>query len=57
LKETKPELAKRVLDFSFGVASALNGSVDKAAAKVFIISRDAGRSDEESAYLRDKGII
>ena len=57
LKETKPELAKRVLDFSFGVASALNGSVDKAADKVFIISRDAGLSDEESAYLRDKGII
>ena len=46
-----------MLDFSFGVASALNGSVDKAADKVFIISRDAGLSDEESAYLRDKGII
>lgn len=57
LRETKPELAKRVLDFSFGVASALNGSVDKAAEKVFIISRDDGLSDEESAYLRDKGII
>lgn len=57
LKETKPELAKRVLDFSFGVASALNGSVDKAAEKVFIISRDEGLSDEDSAYLRDKGII
>ena len=57
LKETKPELAKRVLDFSFGVASALNGSVDKAAEKVFIISRDDGLSDEDSAYLRDKGII
>ncbi|MGN0072225.1 MAG: cell division protein SepF [Coriobacteriales bacterium] len=57
LKETKPELAKRVLDFSFGVASALNGSVDKAAEKVFIISRSDALSDEESAYLRSMGII
>jgi FtsZ-interacting cell division protein YlmF len=56
--ETKPALAKRILDFSFGVASALNLNVDKAADRVFVIAKgDGALSDEDRAYLVSKGIL
>lgn len=58
LSATSAELAKRVLDFSFGVASALNGTVDKEGAKTFIISKmSRNLSDDERAYLRTQGAI
>lgn len=58
LTGTRPELAKRILDFSFGVAFALDGSVEKEADRVFVISRGSTRlSDADTAYLRDQGIL
>ena len=57
LRATKPELAKRILDFSFGVACALNGTVDKAGDRVFIITKGVGLNAVESEYLRSKGLV
>lgn len=56
--ETKPVLAKRILDFSFGVASALNLNVDKAADRVFVIAKGGDAlSDDDRAYLVTKGVL
>lgn len=57
LKETPDALAKRVLDFSFGVSSALDASVDCIADKVFVIARGAALSEAERACLRSQGIL
>lgn len=55
---TKPALAKRILDFSFGVASALNQNVDKAADRVFVISRGSEMLNEEDRkFLVKKGVL
>lgn len=55
---TKSELAKRILDFSFGVASALNKNVDKADDKVFVISKGTEMlSADEREYLVKKGVL
>lgn len=52
LKATRDDLSKRILDFSFGVASALDASVDCISDKVFAITRGAALSDAERASLR-----
>ena len=57
LKSTPDELAKRVLDFSFGVSSALDASVDCIADKVFVIARGAALSESERASLQTQGIL
>lgn len=58
LAGTKSELAKRILDFSFGVASALNKNVDKADEKVFVISKGTEMlSVDEREYLVKKGVL
>lgn len=58
LKNTRSELAKRILDFSFGVASALGGRVEKLDDKVFLITHNpSGLSDKERRQLVDAGII
>ncbi len=58
VEETKPALAKRILDFSFGVASALNLNVDKAAERVFIISKGSEMlTSEEREYLNKQGVL
>ena len=58
VQDTKPALAKRILDFSFGVASALNQNVDKAADRVFVISKGSEMlSKEERAYLVKEGVL
>ena len=54
---TQPDLMKRVLDFSFGVASALSASVECAADKVFVISRGAALSTAERQALAKQGIL
>jgi len=54
----RPELAKRILDFSFGVVSALGGSVEKVSDKVFMLSHSTvGITADEEHRLRDAGII
>lgn len=57
LRATPDSLAKRVLDFSFGVSSALDARVDCVADKVFVIARGAGLSDSERASLRSQGVL
>ena len=58
VQDTKPALAKRILDFSFGVASALNQNVDKAADRVFVISKGSEMlSKEEREYLVKEGVL
>ena len=59
LKSTKPDLAKRILDFSFGVASALNGTVDKVADRVFVFAQGGGTglTQAERDYLFKQGVL
>jgi cell division inhibitor SepF len=52
LRSTRPELAKRILDFSFGVASALEGQVDRHIDRVYIFTRNGPLTDEERAAVR-----
>jgi cell division inhibitor SepF len=57
LRNTPSDLSKRVLDFSFGVASALDASVDSPAEKVFVITRGQALSAGEMQTLREEGVI
>lgn len=57
LRNTPSQLSKRILDFSFGVASALDASVDCIADKVFAITRGSALSDAENLKLRGQGVI
>ncbi len=57
LSSTDPALARRVLDFAFGAASALSASVDCPADKVFVISRGAALSTAERQNLAKQGIL
>ncbi len=57
LYNTPDQLAKRILDFSFGVSSALDASVECVADKVFVIIRGNGLSPEERMSLRNQGIL
>lgn len=57
LRNTPDHLAKRILDFSFGVSSALDASVDCIADKVFAIIRGRSLSTEEQQNLRNQGVL
>lgn len=57
LKAVPADLSKRVLDFSFGVASALDANVDCIGDKAFAITRYAQLSDAETMRLRGQGIL
>ena len=57
LRNTPDALAKRILDFSFGVSSALGASVDGLADKVFVIARGSGLTETERASLRNQGVL
>ncbi|WP_165173834.1 cell division protein SepF [Adlercreutzia sp. ZJ242] len=57
LGEAPDALAKRVLDFSFGVASALEASVECVADKVFVVARGSGLSEVERMNLRNQGVL
>lgn len=57
LRNTPDNLAKRILDFSFGVSSALDASVDCVAEKVFVITRGAGLTEVERMNLRNQGVL
>ena len=57
LRSTDSALAKRVLDFSFGVASALDARVDCVADKTFIVVQGADLSLEERHRLQKQGIL
>lgn len=57
LHATPEGLAKRVLDFSFGVSSALDATVDCVADKVFAITCGTALSEAEKAALRGQGVL
>lgn len=57
LRTTDSALSKRVLDFSFGVASALNAQVDYVADKTFVILVGGPLTLEERSRLRHLGVL
>ena len=57
LRNTPSQLSKRILDFSFGVASALDATVDCISDKVFAITRVTALTDAELGRLRGQGVI
>lgn len=58
LQSTDPELSKRLIDFSSGLTYALNGSMQRVADKVFLLTpRNVEVSAEERARLIDRGFF
>ena len=57
MRNTPDELSKRILDFSFGVASALDANVECPGEKVFAIARGNGLSEDEKTRLRNQGAL
>lgn len=57
LRNTPDHLAKRILDFSFGVSAALDASAECVADKVFVILRGASLSEAELTALRGQGVL
>lgn len=57
LTSTPSDLGRRILDFSFGVASALGGSVERLADRVFLLQKGNPLSESEREQLRRQGII
>jgi len=52
LTAVRPELAKRILDFSFGVTSAFEGQVDRYADRVYILTCNGALSEAELGQIR-----
>ena len=57
LRQTDPALSKRVLDFSFGVASALTAQVECVAEKTFVILQGRELTLEEKHKLAKQGVL
>jgi cell division inhibitor SepF len=58
LQGTDTELSKRLIDFSSGLTYALNGSMQRVADKVFLLTpRNVEVSAEERARLIDRGFF
>lgn len=57
LTSVAPDLMKRMLDFSFGAASALDASVEAVGNRVFAITRGMPLSDAERSDLQSMGVI
>lgn len=57
LRQTDPALSKRVLDFSFGVASALTAQVDCLAEKTFVVLQGKELTLEENHNLAKQGVL
>ena len=57
MRNTPDDLSKRILDFSFGVASALEANVECPGAKVFAIARGNGLTEAEKLSLRSQGVL
>ena len=57
LRQTDAALSKRVLDFSFGVASALTAQVDCLAEKTFVILQGKELTLEEKHNLAKQGVL
>ncbi len=58
LQNAEAELAKRLIDFSSGLTYALNGSMQRVADKVFLLTpRNVELSAEERARMVDRGFF
>lgn len=57
LRQTDPALSKRILDFSFGVASALTAQVDCLAEKTFVVLQGKELTLEEKHNLAKQGVL
>lgn len=57
LTQTAADLSRRILDFSFGAAAALDASVECVDDKVFVINRGEALSAAERGELRARGLI
>ncbi|HSK15212.1 MAG TPA: cell division protein SepF [Gaiellaceae bacterium] len=58
LQSTDAELSKRLIDFASGLTYALNGSMQRVADKVFLLTpRNVEVSAEERARLIDRGFF
>lgn len=57
LRNTQEALGKRILDFSFGVACALDAQVECVSGHVFAITRGAALSDAEMSRLKAQGLM
>lgn len=57
LRSTPDTLGKRILDFSFGVACALDARVECVSGHVFALTRGAGLTEGETNRLRDQGLM
>lgn len=57
LRNTPDSLSKRILDFSFGVSSALDAGVECVGDKVFAITKGDALTDAEKLALRNQGVL
>lgn len=57
MKSTPDDLSKRILDFSFGVASALDANVECPGEKVFAIARGNALTPDEKRQLGVQGVL
>ncbi len=56
LQNENPETSKRIIDFCSGLTYALNGSIEKVAEKVFLITPyNVEVTSEEKELLKEKG--
>ncbi len=57
-KSLNIEIAKRILDFSFGLACGVDGSVEELGDRVFVVlPKGAVLSDSDKAILKGQGLI
>ena len=57
LRNTQEALGKRILDFSFGVACALDAQVECVSGHVFAITRGAALTESEISRLKSQGLM
>ncbi len=57
MRNTPDDLSKRILDFSFGVASALDANVECPGDQVFAIARGNALTEDEKTRLRNQGAL
>ena len=57
MRSTPDDLMQRILDFSFGAASALDASVECPGERVFAIACGRGLAEDEIRNLRNQGVL
>ena len=57
LTQTRPELAKRILDFSFGAAAVAEGQVTNIGERIYALTCDHPLTDAEMEQLQTRGVL